>query len=937
MAAFRCKQRPGRGCPGRFHHDFQHVPPDPNYVVYCDRLEPGLNNMTSELPPNPPEQRAFSLSIGQLTFGSFLLVLAVIIITSTASVIAIRHIDSTFAELQRLQSVGDLAEDIDRRMNELRLAARDFVTDPGTQSVQVGEAATSLSEILKKTRLELAPEQLDMIDGVTERLATYRSGIERISALINRRAELIVALPPLREAFDKGIADTGDPMISSTLFEIQSRIATALLAHNPSAAESAAESMRSLAISNPALRSAVNNYAEAIIAISIRERQISDIDKEVLGAEGRLIQRVTELLRQVSARRGHVLSRDFARTLAEAKWQSIVLGSAGVLIGLFAALLVVRRTVRPLASIANSIRAVASGEKNASIPATDVDNEIGDIARAAEVFRRTLFDADTAREAAVRALAEQRLAEESYRKLFEASVDGIYVTTPGGALLNANPALARMMGYATPQELINGIGDIAGTIYVQPEARAKYQSLMERDGMVREFEYQVRARDGSVLWLSDSATGVRNEKGEVIRYEGTVRDITDQKRAEEAVAEGRGLLQMVIDTVPAVINVKDKDLRYVLMNRYMAGIFSIEPQDAIGQTTADLMSRYGAEKTDENDKRVLSARRELGFYEEEYKDATGNMRQWLVNKLPILGPEGEIENIVTVALDIGDRKRGEQEMRKARDAAEAALRNLRETQNSLIEAEKLAALGRLVAGVAHEVNNPVGISLTVASALERKTALFSAEVARGDLRRSSLNDYLETSRDASSQLVANLNRAAELIQSFKQVAADRNYSDQRTFDLGDLTEQVVMSLRPGLRKHNLTLNVDCQPNLMMNSYPGPYGQVLTNLFLNSVAHAFPDGKPGAVDIQVRASGKDNVEVIFSDNGCGMSLDVRRRAFDPFFTTRRDQGGTGLGLHIVYSIVTTRLGGRLDLDSEPGSGTRVQMILPRTAPLEQAAE
>jgi len=283
------------------------------------------------------------------------------------------------------------------------------------------------------------------------------------------------------------------------------------------------------------------------------------------------------------------------------------------------------------------------------------------------------------------------------------------------------------------------------------------------------------------------------------------------------------------------------------------------------------------------------------------------------------------------------RRRAEDELRSSKEHAESALADLRDTQKSLIEAEKLAALGGLVAGVAHEVNNPVGISLTVASALDRKTSNFTAEVARGELRRSSLNDFLETSRSASSQLVANLNRAAELIQSFKQVAADRNYSDQRTFDLGDLTEQVVMSLRPGLRKHNLTLNVECQPNLMMNSYPGPYGQVLTNLFLNSVAHAFPDGKAGTVDIQVRESGKDNVEILFSDNGCGMSLDVRRRAFDPFFTTRRDQGGTGLGLHIVYSIVTTRLGGRLDLDSEPGGGTRIQMILPRVAPLEQAAE
>jgi len=881
--------------------------------------------------------RSFSLSIGQLTFGSFLLLLAVITATSMASVFAIRHIDLTFAELQRLQSVGDLAEEIDRRMNELRLAARDFVTNQGTQPDRVGEVASALSELLKKTRLELAPEQQDMIDGVTARLQNYRDGIARVTELIARRADLVAALPPVRERFEQAIAAAPDRGTSTRLFQAQNGVAAALLAHDSKGAEQSARSVRALPIDDPSLRSAADAYADAITSISRTEAEIAALDNEVLGTEGRQIGRVTDLLRDLSASRGRDLANDFARTLAHDKWQSITLGMAGGLIGLAAALFVVRRTVRPLASIATSIRALAAGKKDASIPATDVNNEIGDIARAAEVFRRTLVDADAAREAAVHALAEQRLAEESYRKLFEGSVDGIYVTTPAGALLNANPALARMMGYDTPEDLIRDIGDITQSIYVHPAARAEYQFLMQRDGVVHEFEYQVRRRGGEVLWISDSATVVRDEKGEIIRYEGTVRDITNQRRAEDAIAEGRRMLQQVIDTVPAVINVKDKELRYILMNRYMAGIFGIEPADAIGRTTSDLMSRYGAQKTDENDKRVLAASRELGFYEEEYLDSSGNLRQWLVNKLPLLDADGEIESIVTVALDIGERKRGELEMRKAKDTAEATLRNLRETQNSLIEAEKLAALGRLVAGVAHEVNNPVGISLTVASSLERKTAMFAAEVGRGDLKRSSLIDFIETSRDASSQLVANLNRAAELITSFKQVAADRNYSEQRIFDLGDLTEQVVMSLRPGLRKHNLTLNVDCQPNLTMNSYPGPYGQVLTNLFLNSVAHAFPGGKAGAVDIQVREFGKEAVEIIFSDNGCGMSLDVRRRAFDPFFTTRRDQGGTGLGLHIVYSIVTNRLGGRLELDSAPGGGTRIQIVLPRIAPLEQAAE
>jgi signal transduction histidine kinase len=272
------------------------------------------------------------------------------------------------------------------------------------------------------------------------------------------------------------------------------------------------------------------------------------------------------------------------------------------------------------------------------------------------------------------------------------------------------------------------------------------------------------------------------------------------------------------------------------------------------------------------------------------------------------------------------------ETQKALERQTATLQDLRETQNSLIEAEKLAALGRLVAGVAHEVNNPVGTSLTVASSLERRTASFASEVARGDLKRSSLTEFIDTVRDGSAQLVESLNRAAGLIQSFKQVASDRNNSDLRPFDLGYLTEQIATGLRPALPKHHgISLNVECQPGLSMSSYSGSYGQVLTNLFLNSIAHAFPDGQQGAINIRVSALGANDVEIVFADNGCGMMPDVRRQAFDPFFTTRRHQGCTGLGLHIVHSVVTSRLGGHLRLNSEPGKGTEVRIILPRQAP------
>ena len=177
--------------------------------------------------------RSFSLSIGQLTFASFTLLLAMIVITSVASVVSIRHIDATFAELQHLQSIGDVAEEIDRRTNELRLAARDFVTDPAARSSQVWEEASSLSALLKKTRLQLAPEQQEMIDGVTQRLANYRDGIERVTALIAHRAELVAALPPIRERFESAIAEVPDRATARNLFRAQNRIAAALLALYP--------------------------------------------------------------------------------------------------------------------------------------------------------------------------------------------------------------------------------------------------------------------------------------------------------------------------------------------------------------------------------------------------------------------------------------------------------------------------------------------------------------------------------------------------------------------------------------------------------------------------------------------------------------------------------------------------------------------------------
>ena len=269
------------------------------------------------------------------------------------------------------------------------------------------------------------------------------------------------------------------------------------------------------------------------------------------------------------------------------------------------------------------------------------------------------------------------------------------------------------------------------------------------------------------------------------------------------------------------------------------------------------------------------------------------------------------------------------EIRDKRRLAEAAL-HASETQRYLIETERLAALGSLVAGVAHEISSPIGTSLTVASTLAHRSAGFSDQIASGQVRRTLLVEFADSCRSAAEQLVANLQRAGGLIQSFKQVAVDRSSDGRRSFDLKVATEQVITSVRSFLLKSQSSLTVEIPSDIIMDSFPGLYGQVLTNLIFNALTHGFADGSGGHILIKARRLGAEQVEITFSDDGSGIAGDIQRHVFDPFFTTRRAQGSTGLGLYIVYNLVTQQLNGRITLTSAPGQGTTICMTLPLLA-------
>lgn len=278
-------------------------------------------------------------------------------------------------------------------------------------------------------------------------------------------------------------------------------------------------------------------------------------------------------------------------------------------------------------------------------------------------------------------------------------------------------------------------------------------------------------------------------------------------------------------------------------------------------------------------------------------------------------------------------KRIIQDLQESQDISEKrsqelslALENLQATQKQLVETEKMAALGNLVAGVAHEINTPIGTSITVASTLADETQLFADQVQQGNLKRSTLNNYLDVALECSQLIFNNLCRAGELVQSFKQVAVDRTSQEERSFALKQYIEDIITSLTPQFKRTNHTITVYGDDTTTIKSYPGALAQVITNLILNSLTHAYQPEDCGKIVIRIVPQEK-LIELNYSDDGCGIPQEHLGKIFNPFFTTARDRGGSGLGLHLVYNLVVQQLKGKIEVESEVGKKTLFRITLP----------
>lgn len=478
-----------------------------------------------------------------------------------------------------------------------------------------------------------------------------------------------------------------------------------------------------------------------------------------------------------------------------------------------------------------------------------------------------------------------------------------------------------------------------------PEEQGAVRKAITRaaQGNLQRFETTSVNFLGDVHHIDFSVKPIMNEDETIAYLVAEGRDITGRIEAEEALRHSEESYRELVEYAQSIILRWTTEGKIVFANEFALKFFGYREEEIIGKTILGTL----LPKTPETEERWAKLVEGIGENEEEFlnfemeglcKDGREAWVSW--TSKPIFDHKDKYTEVLSVGIDSTERKKAqddlnwlneELEMRvNARTLAlEKSLESLKEAQAQLVESEKMASLGGLVAGVAHEINTPLGIGVTTISYLAHETGELEQKYSAGTVKRSDFEKFIKLCLESTSAISMNLERASELIQSFKQVAADQTSEQRREFELRGYIQEVLTSLHSKYKDTTHAVGVKGPP-ITLVSYPGVIMQVLTNMLTNALNHAFEDMENGEIEIEVSRSEK-GARFTFSDNGLGMNDMLRSRIFDPFFTTKRSHGGTGLGLHIVYNLITRKLGGTITCRSEPGVGTTFIVDLPLEAP------
>ncbi|MEW9897272.1 PAS domain S-box protein [Chitinivorax sp. PXF-14] len=537
-----------------------------------------------------------------------------------------------------------------------------------------------------------------------------------------------------------------------------------------------------------------------------------------------------------------------------------------------------------------------------------------------------------------RKLIEQALQEsvEKFETAFRLMPDLIILTDIAtGTVLDVNQQILPMAGYRRDE--VVGQTTMALGLWGNADDRLQLLQDLQHQREVRARELPLCRKDGQISWIEFSAS--ISQMGGRQTLISVLRDISDRRQMEAELRDSQERFAKVFELIPELITFTDLQTgTFIDTNLQLEPLLGYTADQIKGKTALGLGIWVNVEQRQELIE-LMRSRREARLMEVQLRRKDGRIIWCELSAVPC--EQGGRRLMMAVMRDITERREIQHELRELTIRLEqrvtertrelqSAMESLQKAQDDLIHSEKLASLGSLVAGVAHELNTPIGNSVTVATTLHEKTRLLSTELAGGTLKRSSLQGYVDTANTAVDLLMRNLESARELIASFKQVAVDQTSEKRRRFDLREVIEEVMVTIAPRFKNSPHRMALDLQPHIEMDSFPGPLGQVLTNLVNNALVHAFEHREHGQVLIHAQQSGTQAI-VVIRDDGAGIPADHLNKIWDPFFTTKLGRGGSGLGLNIVHGIVTRILGGKIAVATKIGEGTTFTLSLPLCAP------
>lgn len=540
---------------------------------------------------------------------------------------------------------------------------------------------------------------------------------------------------------------------------------------------------------------------------------------------------------------------------------------------------------------------------------------------------------------------ELAASESRLQTMFESSLVPQLVTdAQTWEIRDANAAFVELSGQGRDALIGRRARDVA--LLADTASFDAIREAISARGVVDRLEVALRPPDGPARRCLLSCRAMQVGARPIRLW--SIVDITEIREAERALRASQQRFEALFQASPIAASIASVDEGRILeVNRAYETMFGRTREQAIGRTGREL-GLYRDYSVREEGLARIRAEGRLQDVEAEIVTASGEVRN-AIGSVVIIEWEGEPAALFQM-IDVTERRRAElaladrerelerivaqrtSELSRANDELTQTLEALRGTQHQMVRAEKLAALGRLVAGVAHELNTPIGNSLLSASTLHDAAQAFAQSAAAPGLRRSVLDGFVTNALEASRILVNNLERAAELISSFKQVAADQTSSQRRRFALDQVVDEVLLAHRPTFKAAEITIEVRIPHGIELDSYPGPLGQVIGNLVSNAVMHGYEGRERGEVTVSAESLPGGDVEIRVADRGRGIAQADLARIFDPFFTSRLGRGGTGLGLGICENIVGEALGGTIRAESRVGEGSVFVVRIPRVAPV-----